>query len=266
MQQSSSDILVHAHAREHLVQLYGRDDRVLVRNVSRYLCEGLVREEGLLVIATRAHTHAFVARMGTDGADPIAAIRDGRLVMLDAAETLARFTVNGSLDETKFEAVIGGAISSLQTRLDRPALRAYGEMVALLWQGGDHPAAFELEGYWNRLLAESSVALFCSYPIDLFDNAECPDIKDVLGAHTHVVGYDEPLTSALRSAMTDILGPNAADVEALINQAPSRFTAGIPRAEVMGLWLRQHCADRAAEVFERARHYEQSYFTGVDAG
>ena len=35
---------------EHVVQLYGKDDRLLTQNVSRYLSEGLRRGDGLLVI------------------------------------------------------------------------------------------------------------------------------------------------------------------------------------------------------------------------
>jgi DcmR-like sensory protein len=255
---SPSQILDHACAEEHIVQLYGDDEGVLARNVSRYLCEGLARGAGLIVIASRNHACAFTSQMGSDGADPIGAIRDGRFLILDAAETLHRFMINDTPDWDRFESVIGGAIAGLQAHTSSPNIRAYGEMVALLWQDGKRDAALRLEEFWNRLLARSRVALFCSYPIDLFGTADGVGVEDVISAHTHVVGHQEPLTAALRSAMTDVLGADARLAEQLIARSSATRTT-VPEAEVIGLWLRQHRADKAEKVFERARHYERSY-------
>ena len=38
------ELLSGAEPGEHVVQLYGNDDQLLIRNVSRYLAEGLRRE------------------------------------------------------------------------------------------------------------------------------------------------------------------------------------------------------------------------------
>ena len=43
-------------------------------------------------------------------------------------------------------------------------VRAYGEMVALLWDAGDVLGAIELETLWHELGRELSFSLFCSYP------------------------------------------------------------------------------------------------------
>ena len=49
---SWAELLSGAEPGEHVVQLYGDDDRLLSRNVGRYLAEGLRRGDGLVVIAT----------------------------------------------------------------------------------------------------------------------------------------------------------------------------------------------------------------------
>ena len=42
-------------------------------------------------------------------------------------------------------------------------VRAYGEMVALLWEHGDVLAAIELEELWNDLGRELDFSLLCAY-------------------------------------------------------------------------------------------------------
>ncbi|MEA2724113.1 MAG: hypothetical protein QOH59_1884, partial [Gemmatimonadales bacterium] len=45
---SCAELLDQVDPEEHLVQLYGKDDRLLTRNISRFLAEGLRRGDGLL--------------------------------------------------------------------------------------------------------------------------------------------------------------------------------------------------------------------------
>ena len=47
---SWAELLRQAEPRQHVVQLYGEDDQLLARNVSRYLGEGLAQADGCLVI------------------------------------------------------------------------------------------------------------------------------------------------------------------------------------------------------------------------
>ena len=47
-------------------------------------------------------------------------------------------------------------------------VRAFGEMVALLWQRGQHAATLRLEQLWHDLCQEKKFSLFCAYPMDLF--------------------------------------------------------------------------------------------------
>ena len=58
--------------------------------------------------------------------------------------------------------MIGGLIRQAGTG-GRP-VRAYGEMVALLWDDGLVNAAIQLEEMWNELGRRHSFSLFCGYP------------------------------------------------------------------------------------------------------
>jgi len=58
-----SSVLETAGPRAHVLQFYGKDDRFFVRNVCRYLAEGLKRREGLVVVATPAHADAFLLHL-----------------------------------------------------------------------------------------------------------------------------------------------------------------------------------------------------------
>jgi hypothetical protein len=180
---SWSELLDRAAPEEHVVQLYGRNDQLLTRNVSRYLAEGLRRGDALVVIATREHADAITRELTLQGVD---ASRDGRLVVLDARQTLDRFLVGGQPDEHLFRDVVGGVLAEAHRRSSTGHVRAFGEMVGLLWVAGDRAAATRLEEYWNDLLRGTACSLFCAYPIDIYDNGDTAGLDAVLGSHTHM--------------------------------------------------------------------------------
>ena len=187
------ELLERPEPGQHVVQLYGRDDQLLTRHVGQYLAEGLKRDDGLLLIATRAHTETIVRALEEEGGEYAAATADGRLLVLDAEATLARFMVDGEPSWERFDEVVGTAVRGLHARAPEGNLRAFGEMVGVLWSAGQTAAAVELEDHWNRLLEQHAVSLFCAYPIDVFQG-ECDtdEFKALAAAHTHV--YAAPRT------------------------------------------------------------------------
>ena len=106
--------------------------------------------------------------------------------MLDAAETLRRFTVDGSLDADRFVAAIGALVGPA-SELGRQ-VRVYGEMVALLWDAGDVAGAIELERLWNELGAHLPFSLFCGYPAYIASDANSADeFAELCLLHSDVV-------------------------------------------------------------------------------
>ncbi|HEX2218217.1 MAG TPA: MEDS domain-containing protein [Gemmatimonadales bacterium] len=194
---SWAELLTLANPGEHVVQLYGVDDQLLTKNASRYLGEGLRRRDGLVVIATPEHTAAIARHLVEEGngvADE--AERAGRLVYLDAAETLERLLHDGHVDAGRFEEVVGGALRHAGARSGSGQVRAFGEMVGLLWSEERYAEAARLEELWNEVLADHACSLYCAYPIDLFDGGVAAELNPIVCSHHRLLaGSGTMLTS-----------------------------------------------------------------------
>jgi hypothetical protein len=93
----------------------------------------------------------------------------GYLDVRDAHETLALFMVRDMPDGDAFESTIGRLVEDAACGLPSSSLvRAYGEMVDVLWKDGRCDAAIRLEMLWNRLAARCGLTLLCGYAMDNF--------------------------------------------------------------------------------------------------
>jgi DcmR-like sensory protein len=197
------ELLTRAESGGHVVQLYGEDDRLLAKNVSRFLAEGLRRLDSLIVIATPEHIEG-IARYLADEAGSAAqdAEREGRLVYLDARATLDQLLRDGRPDQARFNAVVGERLREIGGRSGSGKVRAFGEMVSLLWSEERYAEAELLEELWNGLLAGSQYSLFCAYRIDLFGpRADPVRLSPIVEAHTHLfAGAGTVLSSGRASA------------------------------------------------------------------
>lgn len=202
------DSTVITEPHDHIVQFYERDEQI-VDAVCAYLADALRNDETALVVATGAHREAFEAWLTADGIDVAAARRLGNLVTLDAADTLARFLVDGQPDAAAFDAVIGGLVRDL--RREGRSLRVYGEMVARLWDEGNVPAAIALEALWNDLGRDVDFSLFCAYRSSPDD--DLTGLDHVCGLHSAVAGdasrrfdHEAQAARAARRFVTETLG------------------------------------------------------------
>jgi signal transduction histidine kinase len=154
--------------REHFVQFY-EDDTFLVHSVAAFITTGLQAGDAAIVIATEAHRLALDQQLQEQGLD-LAALRErGQYFPLDAAETLSKFMVEGEPDKDRFDKVVGSLVA--RTARGGRRVRAFGEMVALLWGEGNGDAAIRLEQLWNELAKAHSFCLFCAYPMNGFQGA-----------------------------------------------------------------------------------------------
>lgn len=176
---------VRAEPRGHMVQVYEGDEQ-LVRKAGGYLVDGLQAGEVVVVIATGPHRRAFETSIAEAGIDVAEARGSGRLVILDAGETLDRFLVDGRPDEAGFDAVVGTLVREAAGA--GRGVRAFGEMVALLWDAGDVVAAIQLEALWNQLGEQVTFSLFCAYPAACADDdAHSDAFVEVCGLHSAVI-------------------------------------------------------------------------------
>lgn len=254
---SCAELLDQPEPEGHFVQFYGSDDWLLVRNVTRFLAEGLRRGDGLLAIAGPEHSGS-VARQLREERGYSKAVLEGRLVFLDAQTTLDRLMVDGQPDEELFESVIGEALKGVQARAGHTGIRAYGEMVGLLWKAGERAGAARLEEFWNSLLRSRNVSLFCGYPIDVFgEEFQVGVVDPLLCAHTHMLPVDDALESALNQAMNEVLGSRVDGLRTLITANYRPAWGEVPRSEAIVLWLRNNLPGSAKQILERARQYYQ---------
>lgn len=170
---------------EHFVQFY-EADAFLLNSLGGYIHAALDAGEVAIVVATEAHRAGLEERLREYGLDSAAAKASGQYVSLDAAETLSQFMVDGSPDAGLFEEVVGGVIERAARGGRR--VRAFGEMVALLWADGNYDAAIRLEGLWNDLSESYSFSLFCAYPMRGFGAEEfAGQLSDICTKHSRVI-------------------------------------------------------------------------------
>jgi signal transduction histidine kinase/ActR/RegA family two-component response regulator len=166
----------------HGVQFY-ESDAALCDVVGSYVGAGLGAGETAIVIATEAHRTEIARRLTAHCIDVAQATRSGHLTFLDARETLAKFMDGPTPNPTRFREAVGGLIERRTARL-----RAYGEMVDLLWKDGNSQGAIRLEELWNDLAKEHPFALLCAYAVAQVDGEEPQKaFDDVIGMHSHVL-------------------------------------------------------------------------------
>jgi hypothetical protein len=179
----------------HAVQFYDGPD-ALCRIVGDFLTEGIAKHEPAVVIATPAHAARIADCLRERSVDVESLKRLGDLVILDARETLYQFMVDGMPNHQAFQDVVGGVIERVRRDHGGVAVRAYGEMVDLLWRDGLEAAAIRLETLWNQLAASHKFSLMCGYSMGNFYKGTAMD--DIRGQHSHLVsdgGDSIPLAS-----------------------------------------------------------------------
>jgi hypothetical protein len=243
----------------HYLQLYDRDRLPLAQNVAAFISQGLKRREGALIIATAEHREIFREELLNRGIDCSLPLAESGLLFLDAHQTLNQFLVDGEPDEARFREVIAAAICQVRTARP-PGLRAFGEMVAVLWAAGRRASAVRLEQFWNALLRDREFSLFCAYPIDIFSpDFQIPRVDALLCDHTYLIptGEQDKLAGALSFAIDEVLGPEAPSLKALIKANYRPAWAVLPEAEGIILWLRNNLPQQADEILGLARrHYD----------
>jgi PAS domain S-box-containing protein len=169
----------------HLVHFY-EDEDFLVDAVCRFLGAGLEAGEALIVIATPEHRDRFIRSLRDRHVDR--AITDGQLLLFDARETLARFMVHGRPDRARFVSALDAMLAQATGGRPGVRVRAFGEMVDLLWRNGEQTAAIALEELWNEAGRAQTFTLLCAYVMaNFYKGGDGTNFVDVCRAHSHVL-------------------------------------------------------------------------------
>jgi hypothetical protein len=181
----------HTSGHFHAVRFY-ENKASLCRTVADFLGEGLALGHPGLVIATPEHRQALLLELRSREVDVDRLEAEGDLLVLDARAVLASFMIDGMPDDTRFCQQMPAAIHRLCRGRTERTVRAYGEMVDVLWQDGLTAAAIRLEMLWNQLAMTHDFSLLCGYAMGSF--YKDAGMRDVCAQHSHVIPADSALT------------------------------------------------------------------------
>lgn len=166
---------------EHAVHVYSDDD-VFLDALQGFIGAGLRAGEAALVIATPGHLARLEERLERHGFDMEMARHEGRYLGLPAERILREFMVGGWPDEQRFFEVVTTLLDKMRSNGRR--VRAFGEMVALLWSQGLAAATVRLEHLWSKLCQRERFPLFCAYPRAGFTSDPTSSIRELCAAHS----------------------------------------------------------------------------------
>ena len=170
----------------HAVRFY-EDSHSLCRIVSGFIAEGLALDQPALIIGTRTHIIQIEQNLRAATIDVDTLKKKGDLLLLDAHQTLATFMVHGVPDPDFFKAAATSALDQV-AHGRKKTIRAYGEMVDVLWKEGNTSGAIKLEMLWNQLANTHDFSLLCGYAMGNF--YKDASILEVCQHHTHTVADD----------------------------------------------------------------------------
>ena len=168
---------------EHAVHYY-EDDDAFVAFVSAYLAAGVEAGEHVFAVASAAHLTLLEGLLSAHLDDSL-----GALPRAVGAAGCPRDP--GAVHGRR----LAGPVSLPEPRepahhRGRPGgtpVRAFGEMVALLWDDGNVAGAIELEGLWNDLLEHERFTLLCGYPTTTLSGVSLRDVQAVCDLHSVVL-------------------------------------------------------------------------------
>jgi hypothetical protein len=254
---SWSTFLDAAPAAGHAVQVYD-DVAELSTSTGRFADAGFQRGEPLLLLAARAHQPALLAGIEAHGWDAEQLRRGGLLTVRDAERLLDALLDGAAPSRARFEQVVGGLVDELSARFPGKTIRAFGEMVDLLWQRDRQAAAIALEELWSELATTRRFALLCGYHLDIFDlEVQRTALPELVRTHTHPRPAEDAsrLAAAVDRALNETVGPRRTG-QIYLQVAEQVPRTKLPRAQAVLMWLSARDADTARRVLDRTRtHY-----------
>jgi hypothetical protein len=168
-------------ACDHCVQIY-EDDETFLDALEGFAAGGIRQGEAIILIATPQHLTSLESRLTRNGFDLQSAIKRDQFIALDARGSLERFMVDGWPNDELFSRFVNELL--VRAKANHRRVRAFGEMVALMWADGHCGATVRLEHLWSRLCTQESFSLFCAYPKTGFTQSAPDAIRDVCAAHS----------------------------------------------------------------------------------
>jgi len=173
----------------HVAQFYD-DSAFLVKTLCRFVSDGLWASEGILIVATSDHIRDLRTALTKNDIPFHRQELEGQLVFIDAAFIARDLLIDGLPDRERFTQLIARPVESLASRFRR--VRAFGEIVDILWRERNRAATLLLERMWGRLLEVHPLTLVCGYCMKGFEQVEHVEgFAEVCRAHSRVVPAED---------------------------------------------------------------------------
>jgi hypothetical protein len=169
---------------DHVVQIYENDDAFL-ELLSGFVSGGFNAQESVVVIASETHLAGLDKMLEAMGFSIPQLVSTNQYMRLDAEETLSKFMVNDWPDENLFNHMVSDLF--IQAKLNGRKVRAFGEMVAILWAKGQVGATIRLEQLWNKFCENEAFCLFCAYPETGFTQDASDSLIHICSAHSKMI-------------------------------------------------------------------------------
>ncbi|HEU4579159.1 MAG TPA: ATP-binding protein [Polyangiaceae bacterium] len=214
----AAGFLADPPSASHTVQFYD-DEGFLLETVARFAGAGLEAGDRVLLIVTPEHARGVLGQLDPECLGR--ALHEGQLSVVDARALLGSVLVDDLPDTGLFRAALAPL---LEASLACPArrVRAFGEMVDVLWRAGNRRAALRLEELWVELLEEQPIALLCGYAAAHFrELGDSRGFSDVCASHTHVMPterYSQLADSQQRLREISMLQQRARALEGEVRQ------------------------------------------------
>jgi DNA-binding NarL/FixJ family response regulator len=155
--------------RGHEVQFYS-DDESFVDGFARYIEVALLNGNAVIMVATESHQKRLLQRLQDHGVIIADAIKQGRCLPLDVADTLSTFMVNDLPDPMRFYKVVGDLIATAaQATAGEPSrVTICGECASILWAEGNADAAIQVEQLCNQLTKRYQMDILCGFSLSSF--------------------------------------------------------------------------------------------------
>ena len=180
---------------DHVLQIY-EDDNVFIDTLAGFVGGGINAGECVIVIATSIHLSLLHQKLTSYGISVPTLIANDRYIPMEAEATLSKFMRNGWPDEELFNSTVSLLIDKATKKKRR--VRAFGEMVAILWEKGYQGATVQLEHLWNKFREKNSFSLFCAYPKAGFTGDFNQSINTICDCHSKMIhGKEKQLTEVV---------------------------------------------------------------------
>lgn len=182
-----ADRLVLPPQEHHHDAAFHAEEASLLDQYQRFAETVLARGSALIFVSSESRRRELQQRLGARGFAIDRLMAEGRCVLLDVEDVLARFTVNGAIDAAAFRAAALPLVVAAQAK-SRGRVAAAGDAAPRLFSRGRVDEAIRLEQLWDALGRELQFEILCGYSADVprLTGIDYAHFQSICSAHSLV--------------------------------------------------------------------------------